>query len=658
MTDDGPIIGVFLETQSGGRVNVCAVGADEVPLQSEIANAHMRLLVDEAVKAGVRPPAWFIFGSAQIFYKRGRPVEARMSGATRKVAHYTDDGQPVWLFPPWSTDPAPRWSEDGGMMPEDAERTYQAARNQAVERDGELQPVLRRWWNLHEHSPRSFVFWRDLADLAESEADFPLAAQGVARAVLEKARDRPPGTAAYALSDAGASWQHKLVKGIKARLIELRQVAGMDGEAPPADDAGAEVTRKASAWLAETFPKDGAESAEELRRRAMPEPWAPWWPEDDQNFAFVLRVLALLVWRNEVEAEAEKERTAPMVSESALVGFAGYTGVPRISAPMSWAFGGPAIAAATVNGDSYALEPRAAESALVPRSWSRALMLTTEARQPERFNLPLELDAPMPLAIQVTDATGYALTPHAGKIALLLMAQDRALDGRLRRWTIESLVKSLNPGAKRIESSHYKPVAEALEMLKKLHAFLPTGQKWQVFYANGLITDPKTAYGKKQAEVILGIDPAFCGAIRQWAGATGYFLINLDGAMRLDNRKPVALRTYVRVAALWNTRFRPGGEPDLEGMAPTHIDQIGLMANNYRAETARFLQAQGQKNAATRARKALSEDRDATRETLKELAADGLLTMKEVSKHELSILPPREYLEAWRIHRQGGKPKD
>lgn len=308
MTDDGPIIGVFLETQSGGRVNVRVVGADEVPLQSEIANAHIRLLVDEAVKAGVRPPAWFIFGSAQIFYKRGRPVEARMSGATRKVAHYTDDGQPVWLFPPWSTDSAPHWSDDGGMTPEDAGRTYQAARSQAVEQSGELQPVLRRWWNLHEHSPRSFVFWRDLADLAESEADFPLAAQGVARAVLEKMRDRPPGTAAYALSEAGASWQHKLVKGIKARLIELRQVAGMDGEAPPADDAGAEVTRKASAWLAEMFPKDGAESAEELRRRAMPEPWAPWWPEDDQNFAFVLRVLALLVWRNEVEAEAERAR--------------------------------------------------------------------------------------------------------------------------------------------------------------------------------------------------------------------------------------------------------------------------------------------------------------------------------------------------------------
>ena len=518
------------------------------------------------------------------------------------------------------------------------------------------QPVFRRWWNLHEHSPQAFVFWRDLADLAESEDDFPLALQGVTRFVLGELKKAENAVAGYALSEAGASWRDKLVRRVKARLAELRKAAGLDGETPPENEAGAEVAEKAAGWMAETFALDGTKSAEDLRERAKPHPWTPWWPEGDADFAFVLRRLAFLVWRNEVEAEAERERTAPVVSESALIGVGGYGGVPRILAPMSWAFGGPAIAATTVNGDAYAMEPRAAESALVPRSWSRTLMLTPEAKQPERFNLPLELDEPMPLAIQVTDATGYALTPHAGKVALLLMAQDRALDGRLRRWTIDSLVKSLNPGGKRIESSHYKPVAEALEMLKKMHAFLPTGQKWQVFYANGLLTDPKTAYGKKQTEVILGIDPAFCEAIRQWGGAPGYFLINLDGVMRLDNRKPVALRTYVRVAALWNTRFLRGGEPNIQGMTPTHIDQIGLMANNYRAETARFIQAQGQRSMASRARKALSEDREATRGTLKELAADGLLTLEEKGKHELLILPPGDYLEAWRLQRQG--PKD
>mgnify|MGYP003373755594 CR=1 FL=1 len=652
MTDDGPILGMILETQPGGRVNVRVVGADEVPLQSDIANAHMRLLLAEAIKVGVRPPAWFIFGSAQIFYQRGRPVEARMSGATRKVAHYTDDGQPVWLFPPWSTDSAPRWSEDGGMMPEDARRTYQAARNQAVERDGELQPVLRRWWNLHEHSPRSFVFWRDLADLAESEDEFPSAAQGVARALLEKMRDEP--SAAYALSEAGAPWQHKLVKGIKARLIELRQAAGMDGEAPPMDDAGAEVTRKASAWMATTFPDGGSASAEDLRKRATPEPWAPWWPEDGQNFAFVLRVLALLVWRNEVEAEADRDRTAPLVIEAASASIGGYGGIPRVAAPMSWAFGGPGISAATVNGDSYALEPEAAASALVPRSF----MLTGSVKQPERFNMPLELDPPMPLAIQVTDATGYALTPHAGKLALIVMAHDRAMGGKVYRWTLDALVKSLNPGGRRIESRHFKPVAEGLEQLKKLHAFLPTGQKYQVFYATGLLTDPSTAHARKDAEVVLGIDPVFSAMTREWGGAKGYFLINLDGAMRLDNREPVSLRTYVRVAALWNTTFKPGGEPDPERMKPTRIDEIGLMANNYRHGTVELLQAQGERNQAKRARMALSEDREKTRDTLRKLAGEGLLTLKEtdatgarVGKHELVILPPDEYVEAWRRHR-------
>ena len=60
--------------------------------------------------------------------------------------------------------------------------------------------------------------------------------------------------------------------------------------------------------MATTFPDGGSASAEDLRKRATPEPWAPWWPEDGENFAFVLRVLALLVWRNEVEGEAERAR--------------------------------------------------------------------------------------------------------------------------------------------------------------------------------------------------------------------------------------------------------------------------------------------------------------------------------------------------------------
>ena len=504
-----------------------------------------------------------------------------------------------------------------------------------------------RWVARYTYPQPGERTWRDLARLTLAE-DLPEPLQAVARLVLERMG------AKYALSEEGETWRHNLVKRLKARLMQLRKATGMDADRAPGEEAGAEVTQRAVDWTAETFKVDGQDSAEELRRRADGAPWSPWCPEDGEDFAFVLRVITLLVWRNEVEAEAERDRAAPSVIEAASASIGGYGGIPRIAAPMSWAFGGPGISAAMVNGDSYAMEPEAAASALVPRSF----MLTGSVKQPERFNMPLDLDPPMPLAIQVTDATGYALTPHAGKLALIVMAHDRAMGGKVYRWTLDALVKSLNPGSKRIQASHYKPVAEGLEQLSKLHAFLPTGQKYRVFYATGLLTDPSTAHARKDAEVVLGIDPVFSALTREWGGARGYFLINLDGAMRLDNREPIALRTYVRVAALWNTTFKPGGEPDPGRMKPTRIDEIGLMANNYRHGTVELLQAQGEKAQVRRARMALSEDREKTRDTLQKLADEGLLTLKEtdaagarVGKHELVILPPDEYVEAWRRHR-------
>ena len=632
----------------GADLRVAVRGTDVVPMINE--NTNVVIAWTNTLRCEVRaseprlPPPMMLrdgstIASIQVFFRRGRAVEVR--------ATWTQGFNWAELV---TTTVPPRWADDGGLLPEDDARTHMAY---VMRRrpDGGLD--LHRSWNFAEHAKAAFKPWRDLEELATAES-LPESLQAAAKLVLERLAKADESPAAYALPEYGGTWRDKLVRRVKVRLAELRKTVGMDGESAPEDETGAKVTEAAAAWMAETFKIEGDVQAAELRSRARPDSWSPWRPEDedeDEDFAFILRVLVLLVWRNEVEAEAERDRTAPSVIEAASTSIGGYSGIPRIAAPMCWAFGGPSISAATVNGDAYALEPEAAASALVPRSF----VLTGNIKQPERFNLPLELDPPIPLAIKVTDATGYALTPHAGKLALIIMAHDRGMGGRVYRWTLDALVKSLNPGGRRIESSHYKPVAEGLEQLSKLHAFLPTGQKYRVFYATGLLTDPTTAHARKDAEVVLGIDPVFSAFTQEWGGARGYFLINLDGAMRLDNREPVALRTYVRVAALWNTVFKPGGEPDPGRMKPTHIDKIGLMANNYRHGTVELLQAQGDKKQAKRARIALSEDREKTRETLKKLAACGLLTLKEPEgkegKHELVILPPAEYLEAWRRHR-------
>ena len=60
--------------------------------------------------------------------------------------------------------------------------------------------------------------------------------------------------------------------------------------------------------MAETFEREGKVQADELRRRSAPDSWAPWWPEEGEDFAFVLRMLALLVWRNVLQDEVERAR--------------------------------------------------------------------------------------------------------------------------------------------------------------------------------------------------------------------------------------------------------------------------------------------------------------------------------------------------------------
>jgi hypothetical protein len=142
--------------------------------------------------------------------------------------------------------------------------------------------------------------------LAEAEAEQPEDLQVVAHLILERQQAVDEG-AAYALTHAGAPFRDRLVRELKKRLRDLWQRIGMD-DAPVSEEAGATVNEGAAKWLAEKFPTGGAESAEELRRRAEGAPWTPWWPEDGEDFAFLLRRLVTLTWCNGLEAEAAHAR--------------------------------------------------------------------------------------------------------------------------------------------------------------------------------------------------------------------------------------------------------------------------------------------------------------------------------------------------------------
>lgn len=301
---DAPMVGIAMRDAADGEtVEVQTIGTDVVEdqklVQESVADAFA-----EAVKAGIRPPGPLAVAEVQVFYEGGRPVEVRVAGKIAKVDQRIDDRPSVYVFAPWSSNPAPRWAEDGDLLPEDAARSHLVVKSTSAMLDGEMKPILRRSWNFVEHTNLWVTPWRNFRDLAEAEAEQPEDLQAVAHLVLDRQQDEG---AAYALTHAGAPFRDRLVRELKKRLRDLWQRIGMD-DAPVSEEAGATVNEGAAKWLAEKFPTGGAESAEELRRRAEGAPWTPWWPEDGEDFAFLLRRLVTLTWRNGLEADAARAR--------------------------------------------------------------------------------------------------------------------------------------------------------------------------------------------------------------------------------------------------------------------------------------------------------------------------------------------------------------
>ena len=161
---------------------------------TEAIRSMLARLLAEAEAAGVNIPHGLNPESVVVFYRDGRPVEAMASGVL-------PDGNA------WATDPAPRWSTGGELLPEDAERPHSYARA-----DGS-------WGNRYRtraaHSAYSL-----LEDLAESTVDLPEDLQRVARIVLERLAGAGEENAGHALTDAGAPWRDRLVREMKKRQIE------------------------------------------------------------------------------------------------------------------------------------------------------------------------------------------------------------------------------------------------------------------------------------------------------------------------------------------------------------------------------------------------------------------------------------------------------
>lgn len=246
----------------------------------EVIRSMLARLLAEAEAVGVIVPHGMEPAEVVVFYRDGRPVEARVSGNL--------DGAT------WATAPAPRWAKGGGLLPEDDEKPHAYARANGS-------------WGNRTVTRAAHSAFSMLEDLAEAHVDLPEALQSVVRLVLERlAVSGGEPLAAWTLTETGAALRARLAADMKKRLRELRRATGMEEWPPPTDESA--VTRAAAGWMAKAFSVDGADSAQDLLRHAEANPWAPWFPEGDESFPFLLRRLVRLLWRNGLEAEAERAR--------------------------------------------------------------------------------------------------------------------------------------------------------------------------------------------------------------------------------------------------------------------------------------------------------------------------------------------------------------
>ena len=365
-----------------------------------------------------------------------------------------------------------------------------------------------------------------------------------------------------------------------------------------------------------------------------------------------LDMLAKAVWCDLVEPDSRR----PDIE----VGTPGYVKIPKMTAGVSWAFGGPAI---EVDGSQYVQEPGFAEKVLMPRT--APLLIDSPPRGPEQASLPLGLrdEEDQPFAVAVTNATQWgAISPLGSKIALLALADERAWKGMFIAGTAERFVQLAYPLSKRIQPRELESVGAAFHELGKLIFYLHDCTKVRPFD-----TRSPTSVGSVSRDMQLGVGlgNAFRHAVGQMLTGKGHgafggaFVLNLSGALSLPNNQPAKLRHLVRASAAWNAAYgdRKGGFN--EARLPWYdLDQWAKLTNAYPVGVVEYLAARGDERRKLSNRRAvLGTKRKELLRDIEELADKyGLVRVEKRSSKGTSqyrLAPPKEWLEAWAQIRAG-----
>lgn len=419
-----------------------------------------------------------------------------------------------------------------------------------------------------------------------------------------------------------------------AVLDELRTLAAaLDVDnGPLADDANGEAARDALAERLRTIGDKGRTLADDPKLTAD-DPWRYWLAEPPICVDWLARAL----WHDKVRPETVAK---PARALGARVGGDRYVKLPKLAHGVGWALGAPGVQV-EIDGDRYAQAPGL--TFYVSRS---AGLLPKGAQLASQLSLDVGvLGDDVPLAVRVVGDAQAVVSAVAAKAGLWMMATAPAGAG-LTSCTLRDFTKALRPGYKRIQARDYQDTARAFRVWRGLTIVMPDDTDVTLFdiraprLAETADPDQQLWWGWTQSAALVANEGAGLSAL------TGWFLLNLDGAMRLDARHPIDLRTYLYAMTLTNdVRRRPDRVPELT------IPQLAAQVNALSEQAVQYRAGQG-KN-----RRAASEGQRQTKDSLERLSQEaGLLDVEWIGKgrhRRFKLLPPKALLEAWQQFRAG-----
>lgn len=374
-----------------------------------------------------------------------------------------------------------------------------------------------------------------------------------------------------------------------------------------------------------------------------------------------------------VEIEQHKKRAQPLSKRrSVVVQEHEFGKVHKVAAGISWAFGGTGVRYKDINLDGHQFAPTPdvpvakdkmalPDNAIVPPSLS--LIPADFFKHPHQTTFPLDLsptdgdpsidEVSPPLAVEIANATRYALTLQEAKLALYIMADALVSKGNaesdFKTTSARELGRILNPGAA-LRTTHYQTIFKSLSTLKTLRVCLPNGYAYEVFHAPSRMRDIST--GEFDEELYVGLMPAFRKILSNIAPHLGSryggdILIDLTAIMGL--RKAGALRQYIRLCGYWNFwRINNGGSMDR--MPTISMERWASLTNHLSMTAVEFKQSKNpKKSGAVRMSEAVTE----VLEGVEELESEGMAEVKKANRKEICIVPTERHIEAYRLHRQG-----